>query len=272
MSDVAYYSGGSGAPVAEAPTDRATDLVQELLNTAFLVATSASIANHSAARGFVHADNKLLASYLPPRFKGKPERNSESTPVSDFLQGHMRLLSETIVSVCELSRLVINVDTCTLDQAIIANCWQRAASQVFPIVAQCQVEQNFESANDLQSKIRLALTLLTAVCRGDWPCVDEDGSVVLPVSIERRENVRAHSGRYAFFGVNGSIQRTLVENVSSQGLGIFGLDGATPGTPVTLMIAPGSTIDGQIVWVQGKQAGIRFDRLLPGPLVDALVY
>jgi len=272
MSNVAYKYTSSVTHLISGTSDDLKGFIQEILNAAFLVAASASIANYSAVHGLASTANNSMASHLPPPFKDKPDTSWTSLAVADHLQGQLQTLSETLVLVCEMSRLVASVGSYSPDLVVFADSWRRAANQALVIFAQLQEEPKIKSTEDLQLEVRLACTLLTAASRGDWPCIDEDGKVNLPVAVERRDSVRAHSGRYAFFDVGGSIQRAMVENVSGKGLGIFGLTGGEPGTTVTLMLAPGSTIDGQIVWVQGKQAGIRFAQPLPLPLLDALIY
>jgi hypothetical protein len=270
MSDLADHPDFSAHPTSGS-TEVTRDLVLDFLNTALLVVASTSIANHSATHGLTNGNTSLVISYLPPRLRGKPVTCSSVKPISNELREQLRYLSETLDLVCELSRLIASATAYVPDLAVFAFSWQQAASRTLAVLPHLQRELGSDLTEDLQANIRLAGTLLAAVCRGSWPCLSEDGRIVLPLPVERRENVRVQSGRYVFFEVNGSIQRTLAENVSNCGLGVLGLVGAEPGTPTTLMLGPGSCVHGQIVWVQGKQAGIRFDRPLPEPLIDALV-
>jgi hypothetical protein len=245
------------------------EFAKELLNTVFLIAASGSLVNYAAMQKSVGDNGRSLASYLPP------SRTNMSTALPSLLssesQERFLQLEENVRLVSELSRLASSTDGWPPDLMVFARSWRRIASQTRTSLEQLINELESYLSDAVVASVREAESLLVAVASGGWPCVDS-GEIWLPVPVERRCDERAKSGRYVHLEVNDSIQRAVAENVSNYGLGLFGLTEVQLGSVVNLMLAPGSRQEGRVVWVQGYQAGIRFDRPLPTAFYHGLIH
>jgi len=248
--------------------DSIPTLIEEIVNAAFLVAATASTANCLARRETLAVAATELLSHLPPRLTGAPP--PQSMPFSDEFSCALFAFDHRLAMLSELSGLTARTTSFRPDFQLIASNWQRAASQAQAILSRLEVEATPCFIAGIGEHIRLANLLLLAAALGESPCTDEEGAVFVPVPVERRGFFRATANRQVIFEINVSIQCAVMQNVSKQGLGVLGLNGAEPGNAVSLMIGPGHSVDGQIIWVQDHRAGIRFCQPLPLPLLDIL--
>jgi hypothetical protein len=267
MSSIAHDHYGYKAHGAD--SESATGFIKDLLNTAFLIAASGSLANLAMAQGSVGDKARSIGSYLPP------SRANLSAALSSLISSDSRErlqnLEENMRFVSELSRLEASTGADAPDLMVFAYSWRRIASQARTLLERLINELASYLPDAVLANARMAGRLLTAIASGGWPCFDESGEIQLPVPVERRGDQRAQSGRCVHLEVNDSIQRAVAENVSSHGLGLFGLTDVEIGNVVYLMLAPGSRQEGRVVWVQDHQAGIRFDRPLPTSLHQGLI-
>ena len=260
LQSIAYTPAQSG--------DISPAIVDEIVNAAFLVAATSSTANCLARADSGLAPAELL-SYLPPRLTSKPADFAD--PAAENFVGALNAFDHRLAMLCEFSRLAVQSNDYKPDFAVIAITWRRAASQAKALITKLDAGSGSRLRVGNKEPIRLARLLLEAAEREESPCIDESGLVAVPVPIERRAALRLSASRIALFDLNGVIQQALVKNVSSRGLGVEGLDGAAAGNEILLMIGPSQSVAGQIVWVQGLEAGIRLDALLPQSFVSALI-
>jgi hypothetical protein len=188
--------------------------------------------------------------------------------LSDFI--------EALAAAREFSQLVSHSGVRGRDRlptgiTLLAADWRRVAAFALTLIAHMETAFGHQLQSPLPERIDLAINLLTAVCRGEAPCVNRMGRIELPEPFERRAAARTKAGRHATVFVGDGIQKPLVLNVSPQGMGVFGLAGARPGDLVTLLAGPGLQAKGKIAWLEGGQAGIQFDSPLPDSVLASLI-
>ena len=64
----------------------------------------------------------------------------------------------------------------------------------------------------------------------------------------------------------------ILSNISTDGCGVTAAEGLLrPGQQVVIRLQALEGLPGRVCWVQGKRAGVKFDRPLYGPVVEHIV-
>lgn len=253
-------------PIGDPVESIVHDLLDEMLNSGALTATTASIANAALAK---HAgvSEGLVALYLPPLPSLFPQARSKlrAMPHTCSLSILLSSYFERLAFLRDLTRSNIeHVHSAATDQsfAAIARAWRMLAGdalEVLPEFGRLQLRANEEQVR----RMAQTLDLLTRAECGGWPCVDAYGSITKPLWTERRSSNRTVKNLQVLFAVGDSLQRASVINASRSGLCVQGLQAIWVKARISLLVAPGRTIAGSVVWCKEGKAGIALDDELP---------
>ena len=241
-------------------------VLEEMLNSCVLTATASSVANAAMAK---HAgcSERMVAQYLPP-------------PPTLFSQSRLKLCttprtcSLSILLSCYFDRLVFLRDLtrnkieqspeAREDQsfAAVARAWRMLAGDALEALPEFE-KLHTRADEERAQRINEIVDFLTRAEAGCWPCVDAYGTVKIPFWAERRASQRRETNLQAFFTVGDSLQRASVIDASRNGLCVLGLQAIWVGARIYLLVAPGRSIGGTIVWCKDGKAGIELDGDLP---------
>ena len=240
-------------------------LLDELLNSALLTAATASIGNAIMSRKH-GTSRRMISAYLPP------------TP--SFFHG-MRLLLSREPGMLQLSRRLgdyyanlqtlreltardaMEPDTLEVSIASLTDAWRQLAQAAENAIGTLADLLYPELKHQTNERRDLVLELLAQVSAGNSPCIDAYGTIRLPIWANRRSGQRVPKDLQAYFLVNESLQRAAVLDVSEIGIGVLGLRGASSGSRVTLLLGPGHSSTGRVIWVKATRCGIELDEPLP---------
>ena len=241
-------------------------LFEELLNSSLLTAASASIAIWTLQH-IRTGSPRNLACYLPPKPMLFPQTLlafSISFDLSGSLRAYydqLEFLRGLTLDYAENTAHHREDDLDTLE--MLSSAWQdlsATARQVASGLAAQVTPRILERHRDRYEKL---MDLLSAIESGQHPCVDANGAVTVPFWAERRQLRRRSLNLQAYLVVGQSISRVAVINASVQGIGVQGLTEAKVGTVAQLLISPGQSITGTVVWVNEDRAGIALEKPLP---------
>lgn len=140
-----------------------------------------------------------------------------------------------------------------------AKRWQELAAQLADALVRLTAMQPVAIGASHRAMARAALAQLGAVADGETPYLDRHGRLVVPLVAERREHARSAARKHVHLMAGEGIQRVLVTDASTTGVGVWGLRNAAVGDQIRLLAAPGREVDGTVVWCEGLRAGIRLD-------------
>lgn len=240
----------------------------ELLNSAQLTAATTSIANTMAIQPGLLND-KVLSCYLPPVPKLFPETlelNEQDTglalpaPLHAYYQ-ELATQRMFIEHRCHPSKALSAVG----DKGIsaIAESWRGLATLALAAIHEMS---SWTAASEWQPNLdraELVSYMLRRAAAGDAPCINAFGAVEIPPWADRRRDARELRGFQAVLQVENNLQRVAVLDASESGIGVLGLVNAAVGTRVGLLIRPGTSLNGTVIWVNGARAGIKLDSHLP---------
>lgn len=240
-------------------------LFDELLNSALLTATTASVGN-AVARLKAGCSRRLISAYLPPLPSHFPEarilllQTPGMLPLSRQLgdyYAHLQTLREVTV------RDAIEPETLALSITTLADAWAQLSGVALGVIVALHAELIPVLREQASERYELVTDLLARAHAGESPCVDSYGAVRLPIWANRRQGLRNPKDLQAYFIVTESLQRAAVLNVCETGIGVLGLRGITVGSRVTLLLGPGQRISGTAMWVNEARCGIQLDESLP---------
>ncbi len=242
-------------------------VLDELLNSALLAATSASIANWMAAKQDFSVRSSL-ACYLPPVPTVFPQAALELCLAPDTF--HMSTaLREYYDRLGFLRALTTNSEGSgvhgkgSFDVPTLIAAWQDLAAAARDALAEVIAHADADTARRSDERYRKVTELLSAVAAGQHPCVDASGLVTVPFWAERRSVRRTRVSLQAYLVVADGIQRVSVVDAGERSLGIVGLSGGVAGAKVQLLVKPGRSIAGKVIWSEGDRAGIALEEPLP---------
>jgi hypothetical protein len=164
-------------------------------------------------------------------------------------------------------------DAARMDIDAIADDGRQLAGDGVAAIRELALKLCTELREQSRARHQAGVDQLTRAEAVGSPCTDGHGSVEVPVWADRRRSSRTRHGLQAHFEIDGSLQRAAVLDASEYGLGVLGLRDAVAGSRVSLLLGPGLSIGGRVVWVSGVRAGIELDvplppdsQLLPDPL------
>lgn len=251
--------GPTGGPSAEV----VLRLFEELVAGALHLGLTTSIAL-GLARGTPDLERSALGRYLPAR-----------PSVLPIVVLELKLAGRTDETVAALSGLDValvqqRTEAHALATSVPGRCddawlaehakrWQELASRLAEALVRLIDMQPAAIRQSHRAMARAALGQLGAVAEGETPHLDRHGRLVVPLVAERREHARSAARKHVHLMAGDGIQRVLVTDASTTGVGVWGLRNAAVGDRIRVLAAPGREVDGTIVWCEGLRAGIRLD-------------
>jgi hypothetical protein len=268
ITTYAQSTTGRAAPQPAAAAALQATILSDFLNSAALVAATASIANGIAA-GRPGCAAHLLANTLPPIPALFAQSYLElclstgSQPfASDLANFYSRLrvyrdLVASAVAVSERSGGLLQ-----LDMAALARDWRGLAQEAAVLIERSETFLDQVDAT-LAARGPTVSRLLADAQAGASPCLSEHGEIELPAWTDRRVRKRTPKNLQAIFLIGGSFQSAVVVDASERGLGVVGLREVVVGEAIVLLVKPGVSVSGLIAWVNGTRAGISLHEPLP---------
>jgi hypothetical protein len=244
-------------------------LLEEILNSALLTAATASIANWMLAKKD-GTNRSNLTCYLPPipaffqQSLLKVCVHIDLFSVSSRLREYydrlelLRSLTLRFAAHCEEPGAHDPVGI-----EVLSCAWQELAGACRAAVSELGEQLGEDGAMRNNERYHKVLEVLSEIELGYHPCVSADGVVTVPFWLERRALRRQQMNLQAYIVVGESIEKVAVLNASDKGIGVLGLANANTGTKVHLLVRPGFSIDGKVVWVKDGRAGIALEQPLP---------
>lgn len=248
----------------------AAGLLEELLNSALLAATAASIAtwradHHSISLG------RILHTYIPPhpvlysqlliQILTSPQLSESAPELRDYYDrlAFLRALEE--------SKANGSLHELPLDERpdSLAWAWQKLATVGKAAIEAVSRHASAAALARQEGKIKAICEVLDAAAAGRSPCIDVNGHVAVPFWTERRVSRQTRFDLHVYLLVNGGIQRVAVLDASAQGLGVSGLKNVAVGDAVDLVLQSDHShlIAGRVIWESGDRAGIALDEPIP---------
>lgn len=245
-----------------------SNLLDELLNSALLAATTSSIANWIVETDDFNA-RRSLGLYLPPpptiyySAALHLSLNEATAAAAASLRDYYDRLSFLRQFTRDLSDQPSEGRVANSGLSVLAQAWRELC-----YAARLAIDSlHALNAEDARVRVEVKQTTISEILigaqDGGHPCVSPDGSVVVPFWAERRHLSRSRISLQAYFLVSDSIQRVSVVDATESGLGVVGLKGATEGMQVALIVKPGHMIDATIRWVTKDRCGISLAQPLP---------
>lgn len=251
---VAALSAADGRFTSEIPL---APLADEFIAMAKLVVTTTSIAI-AVTRSRLDPSAGLLSRYLP----SNPTISPVIAPPLALVDQH-RVLARRLDEFYRRSAYLRGLTICycaafesasnAMDELHrLAEGWQEVARAGVAVAEALDFFEGLEASRAVRSRLAFALQ---AVVDGGTPALDVHGNVV-DVMPERRQQFRAIARRQIYVGVGDSIQRALVVDAASRGIGLWGVRDAVPGQSIDIMWGPGKSSAATVVWADGLRAGI----------------
>lgn len=243
-------------------------LLDELLNSALLAATTASIANWIIEQGDLGA-RKSLVVYLPPNPTLYHEAALRLCMVETTAEA-ASILREYYDRLSFLRHLARDFSDSLSEgrfgpssASVLAQSWRELCGMARTAVATLVALLGEDAHARIAAKEAKIAEILTAAENGSHPCVSPDGSVVVPFWAERRHLARSRVSLQAYFLVANGLQRAAVVDATETGLGVVGLTGIDVGMKIALIVRPGQTIAASVRWVEGNRCGLSLATPLP---------
>lgn len=275
-------SSPSGFTPAMRPADEdgaiISGVLDELLNSALLTATTTSLVNWLASNRDSKA-NLNLAFYMPPvpllfpvvllRLLTSGRYAVMAGAVREYYDRLVFLRALTLHHTQQSER---QFDQPSVDFEVLVSSWQTlcgvGAAALETLMAtvdeptRTRALQRFKRLNDF----------LGAAENQEHPCIAPDGIMSVPFWAERRQGSRSSVNVHAQFMVGEKIQRVAVLNATSHGLGVSGLTGVHQGSEILLVIRPGQMLPASVAWIKGDRAGVEFEDPLPKNIAAMLAF
>ncbi len=253
--------------IASAQARLLSALLGEVEAMSVFVAVSASIANALQSRCITGVDIRALDAYLPP---DPLIYNAAALDLIDSDQdGNIVAAAQLLYARIALARrqslAAIRDNGSGLSDAqrdTMADAWQRACGAALALgtalrasLAHCPSEAN-------RVRPHRVVDLLRWAQRGEHPCVQQDGSIVIPGWAERRRVCRQSIAIPARLERTGQPVEVRVRDISLGGLGMTGISGAVRGEPAAIVFPCGRRLTGTVAWTAADRAGLKLDEPL----------
>lgn len=253
----------------QAGNDRvAAELLDELLNSALLAASAASLALWASKTGDTQGLHRL-AGHVPSQPQCYSRMLSEITtdPAFSGFAAELRDYYDHLAFVRVLTRWDTACAVAGGQAAMIADCqeaaWQRLAEAGLAAIEATSSHVSPPTIEAKKVKIEQTQRLLESIVWNAPSSVDDNGKITVPQWRDRRNPRRSLFDLNVYLLINGSIQRVSVVDASERGLGISGIVGAAAGDQVDLVLHIDHIIPGRVVWTKGERAGIALDEPFP---------
>ena len=244
-------------------------LLEEIVNSALLTAATASIANWMLAKKDGTSRSNLTC-YLPPvpaffqqsllKLCVHIDMFSVSSRLREYYD-RLELLRNLTLRFAAQSEEPGAHDSVGIE--VLSGAWQELAGVCRAAVSELGEQLAEDETTRNNERYLKVLEVLSEIELGYHPCVSTDGVVTVPFWLERRTLRRKQMNLQAYIVVGESIEKVAVLNASDKGIGVLGLSNVSAGTKVHLLVRPGFSIDGQVVWAKDGRAGIALEQSLP---------
>lgn len=244
------------------PTDEALSrLYEELVATALQVSLTTAIAIGLAEKA-PGLHREMIGRYLPSRPSVLPIIVGELATASgggEISRSLVRFDGGLARAKAEATELGAQVSDDRDEGRVrdLASNWRLLAAQLRDTLAIIAEFRPTACGSALGGMARVALAQLESVVAGEAPFLDRNGRLVVPLVAERRERARATVSKHVYISAADSIQRVLITDVATRGIGVWGLRGVAVGDKVCIMLAPGKEIAAEVVWFEHMRAGLK---------------
>jgi hypothetical protein len=148
-------------------------------------------------------------------------------------------------------------DATTEEKIKLAQLWRATCNATGALLTEIRRTLADGNGSRPMSASLQILTFLERASKGEYPCVRDDGVVVMPEWAERRGSKRFVVTIPAVLRFGGQRLQTTIENMSADGLGLHGANCVAATEPVILELAAGARLSGTIVWSDANRIGIK---------------
>ena len=113
--------------------------------------------------------------------------------------------------------------------------------------------------------------LLRSVLRGDFSCIDANGTLTLPAWAEQRRSPRVEVSKAVREWRNEGWSDARLRDISAFGLGLSDIGGCSLGDGLVVQLARDRSLQGNVVWVNGTSVGMKLSGCLSinDPVLEA---
>lgn len=270
--DELFDTSSSRAPVCDRGHHYILALLSELEAISVFVAVSTSVANAAQQPLVLKVCRDALISYLPPdsllASTAMPEllRSGAETEAIALMQSfQMRLALAKRMSVAFVAESSATTAGRTVLVDTLADAWQRTCASALHAIMSLRRSLPESTRMRLNTGPGRVVELLKAAQRGEHPCLEPDGVVVIPGWAERRRAKRARLDMSCAVRVGNRIMPATIHDISLGGMGIEGVTDVDRGAILEAELPTGRRLSGTIAWTSETRVGIKFNTpLSPG--------
>ena len=250
-------------------------LFEELLNSTLLTAASASIAIWTMARPDT-VRRRNLTCYLPPSPQLFPQAlltfcmSFDLTASLREYYDRLDFLRGLTFDYADDGEGNAPYDVASVE--VLTGSWQDLALTGRKVAMEMATQISITDFKRHRERFDRVVELLAEIERGGHPCIDSAGTITVPFWAERRQLRRKPLNLQAYLAIGQRIERVAVINASSKGIGVAGLTGIKVGTVVQLLLSPGHSIAGSVVWSNADQGWDRTRALATRDVQPARTY
>ena len=261
-------AGPSGRLDAEALLVRA--LVQEVHTAALITAGAACAVNIAPSPRGPRAlgEARTLTAEFPARLDDWPRRILDeqiSTAAIEDISGFYALFKDARTRLVGFTPATPGNGVDRAGAAplrSLSTAWRLTCRHALCAAANLTEEAGSLLPAAYDSNLRTRDKLLNDAIAGGAGLCDESGAIHLPQMGERRRTPRRSLLQTVNLRIGNSDLVAFVRDVSLGGFGLTRMPPVDVGSPVLVELASGRVLRGRIVWSNGENAGLRFDRPL----------
>jgi hypothetical protein len=256
------------AAVAAATERRiVTAVLSEIEAISIFVSVSSSIANAAQQPMGVTVHREALISYLPPdsalATNAVPSllgctTDGEAIAMLQIFQMRLALAKRMSVAFVAESSAANGARTVLADT--LADAWQRTCSSALNAINALRRMLPEGPRDRALAGVGRVTDLLKAAQRGEHPCVEVDGTVVVPGWAERRRAKRARMALSCAVRVGDRILSASIHDISMGGMGLTGITDVERGSIMDVELPSGRRLSGTVAWTSLGEAkvGVKF--------------
>jgi len=204
------------------------------------------------------------ADYLPP------ERLTDERPevfFDDNLAAHLRDIRRQTKFAANLTRPSLDdffagMKTCS-DFTPLKDLWEPVCGQVRLLLLVVADLPETRYSNQI-ARILEVESLVKRARYGETPCIRTDGMVIVPGWIDQRREPRFTVNISVICNFSKKRVRVVLKDLSITAAGLCSCPTVPVGTAIAIELPNARILDGRVIWSQGTNIGVRFDK----PLAD----
>lgn len=151
-----------------------------------------------------------------------------------------------------------------LHQHQLARCWQALAFQIAQCLESTKITLRWNLTRENWQNASVLTSLLRSASNGFTPCINDAGTLVMPVLPQQRRWPRFSVLQNCTVTLLNQTFQALLRDASAGGLGLDQMP-VTPrtGSEITIATETGRSLSGTIVWSNGTRTGVAFASPLP---------